>query len=131
MVEILKKQLAMAFDDAVKHVEQIVQEEGFSLIVTKSLDQIFAKKLGVTDYPRYSFILACGPKFAKAGLDVSKNVGLLYPCSFVIYEEEGQVFAAHSSIMKIAAEIGFAPADEMQPVIEMTSKAVHRAWSRL
>ena len=131
MVEILKKKLEMAFDDAVQHVSKIVEEEGFSILLTKALDQIFTKKLGVTDYPRYTFILACAPKFAKAGLDVSKNVGLLYPCSFVVYEDEGTVFAAHSSLMRIAAEIGFAPVDAMQSVIEMTGEGVSRVWSRL
>ncbi|MFX0168278.1 MAG: DUF302 domain-containing protein [Candidatus Hodarchaeota archaeon] len=131
MVEILKKKRNKEFNDAVKHVERIVQEEGFTVLLTKAVDQIFAAKLGITDYPRYTFVLACGAKFVKAGLDVSKNVGLLYLCSFVIYEEGGTVFVAHSSIMKIAVEIGFAPEAEMQPVIEMTGEAVQRVWSRL
>ncbi len=130
MVEILKKELKMPFNEAVKHVEKIVQEEGFSILLVKAIHEIFEKKLGVKDYPRYTMILACGAKFAKAGLDVSKNTGLLYPCSFVVYEEGEAVFVSHSSIMKIASEIGFAPADMMQPVIEMTGKAVHAAWVR-
>lgn len=130
MVEILKKKLNMDFDDAVQHVEKIVQEEGFTVLMTQAIDEIFAKKLGITDYPRYTMILGCGPKFAKAALDVSFNVGLLFPCSFVVYEEEQAVFVSHSSIMKIASVLGFAPADKMQSVIEMTGKAVHVAWSR-
>ncbi len=123
MVEILKKRLN-------KHVEKIVEEEGFTVLLTKSIDEIFAKKLGIKDYPRYTSILGCGPKFAKAALDVSFNVGLLFPCSFVIYEEGGEVFVSHSSIMRMAPVLGFAPADKMQPVIEMTGEAVHKAWQR-
>lgn len=42
----------------------------------------------------------------------------------------GEVFVSHSSIMKMAVELGFAPVEEMQPVIDMTGEAVHRAWSR-
>ena len=121
----------MDVDAAVKHVEQIISEEGFSILLTKAVDQIFAQKLGVMDYPRYTFILACQAKFAKAGLDVSKKVGLLYPCSFVIYEQNGTVIVSHSSIMKMATEMGFAPADAMQPVIQMTSEAVQQIWSKL
>jgi uncharacterized protein (DUF302 family) len=130
MVEILKKKLNMDFDEAVKHVEKIVQEEGFGLLTSKSLHTIFEQKLGAKEYPRFTMICVCGPKFAKAALDVSVDVGLLFPCSFVVYEEKGDIFVSHASIMKIAAEIGFAPADEMQPVIEMTGKAVDAAWSR-
>jgi uncharacterized protein (DUF302 family) len=130
MVEILKKKLNMDFHDAVQHVEKIIQEEGFTVLMTKSVDEIFAKKLGITDYPRYTMILGCGPELAKAALDISFNVGLLFPCSFVVYEEENAVFVSHSSIMKMATVLGFAPADRMQPVIEMTGKVVHAAWSR-
>lgn len=120
----------MDFDEAVKHVEKIIVEEGFSHMLTKPIDTIFKQKLGVKDYPRYTIILACGPEFAKAALDVSKNVGLLFPCSFAVFEDEGKVYVGHTSIMKIAPEVGLAPADDMKPVIEMTGKAVHRAWDR-
>ncbi|MFX1496023.1 MAG: DUF302 domain-containing protein [Promethearchaeota archaeon] len=129
MVDILKKALSMDFNDAVERVEKIIVEEGFSHMLTKSIDEIFKKKLGI-DYDRYTIILACGPEFAKAALDVSKNVGLLFPCSFVIYEENGKVYVSHTSIMKVAPEAGLAPADKMKTVIEMTSKAVHAAWDR-
>ncbi|MBD3212016.1 MAG: DUF302 domain-containing protein [Candidatus Lokiarchaeota archaeon] len=129
MVDFLKKEMDMDFDKAVEKVEKIIQEEGFSHMLTKEIDKIFKKKLGV-DYSRYTIILACAPEFAKGALDVSKNVGLLFPCSFVVYEDEGKVIVSHVSIMKIAPEVGLAPADEMQSVIEMTGKAVHKAWDR-
>ena len=119
----------MDFDKAVERVEKIIVEEGFSHMLTKSIDEIFKKKLGI-DYDRYTIILSCGPEFAKGALDVSKNVGLLFPCSFVVYEETGKVYVSHASIMKIAPEAGLAPADKMKPVIEMTGKAVHAAWIR-
>ncbi|MHA1721316.1 MAG: DUF302 domain-containing protein [Promethearchaeota archaeon] len=131
MANILKKELKMDFDTAVKRVEKTVAEEGFSVMLIKAIDEIFKKKLGVKEYPRYTTILACGAKFAKAALDVSKDVGLLFPCSFVVYEEAGKIFVSHTSIMKIAAEIGFAPQEQMKNVIEMTGNAVHAAWDRL
>ena len=130
MVDILKKELLIDFDEAVKRVEKIIVEEGFSHMLTKPIDSIFKQKLGVKDYPRYTIILACAPEFAKAALDISKNVGLLFPCSFTVFEDEGKVYVGHASIMKIAPEVGLAPADDMKPVIEMTGKAVHRAWDR-
>lgn len=129
MVDILKKELNMDFDKAVEHVQKIVIEEGFSHMLTKSIDQIFKKKLGI-NYDRYTIILACAPEFAKAALDVSKNVGLLFPCSFVVYEENGKVYVSHASIMKVAPEAGLASANEMKPVIEMTGKVVHAAWEK-
>lgn len=119
----------MSFNDAVSHVEKIIQEEGFSHMLTKDIDEIFKKKLGI-DYHRYTIILACSPDFAKGALDVSWKVGMLFPCSFVVFEENGKVMVAHTSIMKIAPEVGLAPLEEMKPVIEMTGKGVRRAWDR-
>jgi len=131
MVDILKKELAMSFEDAVKKVEKVSQENGFAVLATKSLDKIFKEKLGVKDYSQYAIILVCNPKFAKGALDVSFKVGLLFPCSFVVYEENNKIFVAHTSIMKIAPEIGFAPKDEMQPIIEATGKAIKVIWDLL
>ena len=81
MVDILKKELNMSFTDAVAHVEKISQENGFGLLITKQLNQIFKEKLNLQEYPKYAIILVCAPKFAKAALDVSFDVGLLFPCS--------------------------------------------------
>ncbi len=130
MVEILKKELHMNFDEAVQHVEKIVGEEGFSLLMTKSIDAIFEKNLGTTNYPKYTTILACAAEYAKGALDVSKNMGLLFPCSFAVYEEEGKVFVSHVSIMKVGPAVGLAPLEAMEPVIKMTGEGVHRAWDR-
>ena len=130
MVDVLKKKLNMGFDDAVKQVEAIVKEEGFSILMAKSLHEIFKDKLGVEGYPRYTMICACGAKLAKAAMDVSKNMRLLFPCSFVVYEEGKDIYVNHVSIMKIDPAIGLASADEMQPVIKMTGEMIDHAWSR-
>lgn len=131
MVEVLKKELSEGFDEAVQRIEQICEDEGFTVMLTKSVDEIFAKKLGTKNYPRYTVILACAAPLAKMGLDVSKDVGTIFPCSFVVYEDKGKIFAAHTSIMRVAAEIGLAPKDKMVPVIEETGKRVHKVWDRI
>ena len=120
----------MGFDEAVHREEKIVAVEGFSLLLTKSMDEIFKKKLGIATYPKYTTILACAPEFAKGALDISKDMGLLFPCSFAVYEDEGKVFVGHVSIMKIGPEVGLAPLEPMKPVIQMTGEGVHRAWDR-
>jgi len=130
MVDVLRRQLLIEFDEAVKHVERKISEEGFSILLTKSIDDMMKNKLGLADYPRYTIILACAPELAKMALDVSKDVGNLFPCSFVIYEDEGKVFVSHVSIMKIAAAVGLAPRDQMAPVIDKTGEKVHKAWNR-
>jgi uncharacterized protein (DUF302 family) len=111
-------------------VEEIVREQGFSHLLTKNIHEIFKLKLGPGSYSKYAIILVCGAEYAKAALDVSKNVGLLFPCSFIVFEEDGQVWVEHVSIMKVAAKIGLAPGKKMKPVIDLTSQAVKAAWDK-
>ena len=132
MVEILRKKITdMSFDEAVEHVQTVVANEGFTVLLTKAIDQVIEKKLGVKGYPRYTSIMACGADLAKAALDVDKDVGTLFPCSFVVYEEDSEIKVAHVSIMKIAAELGFASQEGMAPVIKTTSERVHAAWDKI
>jgi len=121
----------MDFSEAVRYAEKIITEEGFSILLTKSIDEILKKKLGLREYPRYTIILACAPELAKMALDVSKDVGSLFPCSFVIHEEKHKVFVSHLSIMKTAVEIGIAPADQMETVIQKTAEKIEKVWKRL
>ncbi len=130
LVDVLKKEISADFDEAVEHVEKTITEEGFSILLTKSIDEMLKKKLGLEDYPRYTIILACEPELAKMALDVSKDVGNLFPCSFAVYEDDNNVVISHLSIMKVATEIGLAPANQMAPVIRKTGEKVHAAWVR-
>lgn len=130
MVDVLRKEMQVGFDEAVKRVERACEEEGFGLLLTKDIDKVFKKNLGV-DYTKYTFVLACAPELAKMALDASKNVGTLFPCSFVVYEDHGKIFVAHTSIMRAASELGLAPADAMAPVIEETGKRIGRVWDRI
>ena len=131
MVDILRKTVKSSFDKTVELVQNAMQEEGFSVLLTKEIDKVITTKLGLQEYPRYTTILGCGPELAKMALDVSKNVGLLFPCSFAVYEENNEVFVAHVSIMKIASELELAPSDLMAPVIEETGKKVRAVWERI
>jgi uncharacterized protein (DUF302 family) len=131
LIEPLKKEVTLAFDDAVRRVEAIVKEGGFSVLLTKSVDEILVQKLGLPAYPRYTMILACAPDLAKMALDVATNVGTLYPCSFTVSEEEGHVYVAHLFIMKVDAAIGLAADAAMAPVIRETEKRVAAVWNRL
>jgi len=130
MVEVLRKEASCSFDEAVRRVEAACEREGFGILLTKGIDTIFKEKLGV-NYSRYSFILACAPELAKKALDVSKDVGTIFPCSFVVYEDNDKVMVAHTSIMKIAAEVGLAQKELMVPIIDETGKRVRKVWDRI
>ncbi|MFX0106989.1 MAG: DUF302 domain-containing protein [Candidatus Hodarchaeota archaeon] len=121
----------MSFEDAVKRIETLSEEEGFTILLVKGMHDMFKKQLGIEDYPRRTFILACSAELAKMAMDVSPDMSLVMPCSFVVSEEDGKVIVTHSSIMKMGVELGFAPEDPMKSVIEETGKRVHKVWDRI
>lgn len=131
MPEILRKEVQMTFEDAVKRVEALSEEEGFTILLVKGMHDMFRKKLGINEYPRRTFILACSADLAKKAMDVSTDMSHVMPCSFVVSEEEGKVIVSHSSIMKMAVELGLAPEAPMKPVIEETGERVRKVWDRI
>ncbi|MFW5912109.1 MAG: DUF302 domain-containing protein [Candidatus Hadarchaeota archaeon] len=131
MVDILKKRLDCTFEEALETVKKKIEKE-FSILMVKSIDGVIRKKLDLPEYPvKYTTILACGPEIAKMSLDISMDIGTLMPCSFVVYEDKGEVFVAHISIMKIASELEIAGGEEMKPVIEKTGEKVKKVWEEL
>ena len=131
MVEVLRKEVPYGFDEAVKKVEDACVSEGFGLQLTKGLHDILKQKLGIEDYPKYTAILVCNPHLAKKAIEISKDMGTIFPCSFTVYEEDGKVKVAHTSIMKLGAETGLADKDAMQDLIEETGKAVKKVWDKI
>ena len=130
-VDVLKKEVPYSFDEAVQRIEKVMEEENFGVMLVKNVSKIFKEKLGVTEYPNHAFILGCKAPLAKMALDVSSDVLTVMPCSFVVYEKDNKVIVAHTSIMKIAAAIGLAPEDAMDPVIEETGKHVKKVWDKI
>jgi len=131
MVEPIIKKSTRSFDETVTQVETLLDAEGFILMSSKNIDEVIKNKLGVENYSRYTIILACKPALAKAALDVSKMSGLLFPCSFAVFEENGDVKIGHVSIMKIIPEIGLASSGEMKPVIDETAGYIGKIWEKL
>lgn len=131
MVDVLRKEVPYGFDEAVKRVEEACVSEEFGLQLTKGVHDIFKQKLGIDDYPRYTVILVCNPQLAKMALDASKDIGTIFPCSFVVYEEDGKVKVSHTSIMKIATETGLASKEVMAPIIEETGKRIKKVWDKI
>ena len=131
MVDVLRKEVSYKFDEAVKRVEDACVSEGFGLQLTKGIHDVLKQKRGIEDYPKYTVVLVCNPDLAKRALDISKDMGTIFPCSFTVYEEDGKVKVAHTSIMKAGVEIGLAPKDAMKELIEETSMRIKKVWEKI
>lgn len=131
MVDVLRKEVPYEFDKAVKRVEEACVSEGFGLQLTKGIHDILKEKRGIENYPKLTAILVCNPDLAMRALDISKDMGTIFPCSFTVYEEDGKVNVAHTSIMKAGVELGLAPKDAMKELIEETSMRIKKVWEKI
>jgi uncharacterized protein (DUF302 family) len=131
MVDVLRKEVPYGFDEAVKRVEDACVSEGFGLQLTKGIHDVLKEKLGIEDYPKYTAVLVCNPHLAKRALEISKDMGTIFPCSFTIYEDDGKVKVAHTSIMKVGVETGLASQEDMESLIEETGKRIRKVWDKI
>jgi len=131
MVDVLRKESTYSFDETVKRVENACVSEGFGLQLTKGIHDILKQQRGIEDYPKLTSIMVCNPDLAMTALNISKDLGTIFPCSFIVYEEDGKVKVAHISIMKSGVELGLAPQESMKDLIEETSKRVGKVWDKI
>ena len=124
--------LNMGHDEAVEHVRQTFEEAGFGIPVEFSPSELLREKIDADRDPYY-VLGACNPRMADKALDVTKNIGGLFPCNVIVWEEEpGFQQVYHVSIMKIARLSGMAPDnDEWEAIVGETSEMVEDAFSDL
>ena len=77
----------MSFDDAIEHVTQALQGEGFGILSDIDVAGAMKKKLN-QDIPPYRILGACNPPLAHRALESEPSIGLLLPCNVVVRQDE-------------------------------------------
>ena len=86
-----KSTLKMPYEEAIVKVTDALKAEGFGVLTSIDVKDTMKKKLDV-DFRKYSILGVCNPPLAHKALSTRIDVGLLLPCTVIVYEDgEGTV----------------------------------------
>jgi uncharacterized protein (DUF302 family) len=124
--------LEMDHEEAVEHVRETFTANGFGMPAEFSPSELLNEKVDADRDPYY-VLGACNPAMADRALDETLEIGGLFPCNVIVWEEEpGVQQVYHVSIMKIARLLGMAPDNEAwADIVEETGEMVDNAFADL
>jgi uncharacterized protein (DUF302 family) len=125
--------LEMGHEEAIEAVREAFADAGFGFPVEFSPSELLNEKVDADRDPYY-VLGACNPAVADKALAASdKQIGGLFPCNVVIWEEApGEQVVYHVSIMRIARLAGMAPdSDEWADIVAETGEYVDAAFANL
>ena len=132
--DIGEKQTTLEMDHraAIEHVREVAEATGFGVPVEFSPSELLNEKVAAGRDPSY-VLGACNPNMADRALDATLEQAALFPCNFVIWQDEpGLQRVYHVSIMKIGRLVGIAPdSDEWASIVEDTGELVEEFFERV
>jgi uncharacterized protein (DUF302 family) len=99
----LKVSLPVPYDEAIGRATDALKTQGFGVLTTIDVKQTLKAKLD-RDFRKYVILGACNPTLADRALHAELEVGLLLPCSVIVYETSpsSSVVAAMAPLAALA-----------------------------
>lgn len=79
--------LKVPFEDVLSKITKTLQQQGFGVISSLDIADIFQKKLS-RGFRKYKILGACNPEFAYKAISLESHTGLKLPCNVVVQEHE-------------------------------------------
>ncbi len=86
----LQATLSLPWEEALERLTSALQAEGFGIVSSLAMHDIFKNKLSV-EFPPYLILGACNPAFALRVLQADPRGGLLLPCNVTVEAVDGGV----------------------------------------
>lgn len=117
----------VSYADAVERVTEALTAEGFGVLTTIDVKEVFRNKLDI-DFRPYLIMGACNPQLAHQALTDEPSIGLLLPCNVVVEETESGV---EVSIARPRAMMGIAGADALQDMADEAEERLSRVLANV
>ena len=83
------KTLDIPFEQAIEKVTAELKKEGFGVLTSIDVKETLKQKINV-DFKKYTILGACNPPIAHKALQEEEELGLLLPCSVIVYEKDNK-----------------------------------------
>jgi uncharacterized protein (DUF302 family) len=94
------RKLKLPFEDVVQKITLSLQRQGFGVVTSIDMSDIFKKKLNVEFRP-FKILGACNPQFAYRAVCLDPHIGLMLPCNVLVQQHEnGEVEVSAVSPME-------------------------------
>ena len=127
----LRTSVRLPYEQAVAAVREELGRQGFGVLTEIDVAATLRKKLNVEFRP-YVILGACNPSLAHRALGVELDIGLLLPCTIIVYREDDpgrSVVAALDPVpmMELTENEAVQPVgDEVRGRLERVLEAVER-----
>lgn len=96
--------LALPYEQALPRTVAALKEQGFGVLTEVDVRATMRAKLDV-DFARYMILGVCNPPLAHQALTTDKRVGLMLPCTVVVYENDDNTSTVSALNPRAAIEI--------------------------
>ena len=115
------------YDRTLPRVVEALKAEGFGVLTEIDVKKTMKEKLDL-DVPSHTILGACNPNLAYAALQVEPDVGVLLPCSVVVYATDK---GTRVTAVNAGAMLGMADNDPLAPIAEEVQARLDRVLQSL
>jgi uncharacterized protein (DUF302 family) len=121
------KEVDAPFEKILEMLPDALKKEGFGILTKIDLQEKFKEKLGIV-FKKYVILGVCHPPSAHKAILVEENIGLMLPCSIIVYEKDSKTAI---SIIKPTTAMGMVGNKELTRIAEDVEAKLKRVFESI
>jgi len=117
-----RTRVQLPYEATIARVTDELKKEGFGVLTEIDMKATLKKKLDV-DFRRYVILGACNPTLANQALSVEIEIGLLLPCTVIVYEDGDETVV---SIIDPVIMLGVVGNPAVEPIAREAAERLQR-----
>lgn len=118
------KELDIPYETVIELVREALKNEGFGILTEIDVKGKMKEKLGV-DMNKYIILGACNPPNAYKAILAEENIGLMLPCSVIVYEKGAKTVL---SIIRPMVAMQMIDSAELQKIAEAVEGPLQKVF---